>query len=45
MICCSNCGMKIPGEDRCDLAVVKKTIEGKEYVFCCSRCAEEVESK
>jgi YHS domain-containing protein len=45
MICCNTCGMKMPGKDKCDFAVIKKEIEGKEYVFCCSHCAEEVEKK
>jgi len=44
MICCSNCGMKID-KDVCDFAVVRKVIEGKEYVFCCRHCAEEVEKR
>ena len=45
MICCSTCGMKIPGKDSCDFAVIKKTVKGKEYVFCCPHCAEDVKEK
>ncbi len=45
MICCSECGMKIASGDKCDFAVVKKVIEGKEYTFCCAHCAEEAESE
>ncbi len=45
MICCNTCGMKIPGKDSCDFATIKKMVEGKEYVFCCPHCAEDIEEK
>lgn len=45
MICCNTCGMKMTGQDKCDFAAVTKVIDGKEYVFCCSHCAEDKEKE
>lgn len=36
---CEMCNTKVPA-DKCVFAVHKRIIDGKEYVFCCVRCAE-----
>lgn len=41
---CENCKAEIPTEI-CQLAAYKTTIEGKEYLFCCVKCAERYEKK
>jgi len=41
---CEICNAEIPA-DKCVFATHKKTIEGKEYVFCCVRCAETFKRK
>jgi hypothetical protein len=41
---CEMCNAEIPG-DRCVFATHTKVIDGKEYVFCCVRCAEAIEKK
>mgnify|MGYP001058421277 CR=1 FL=1 len=44
---CRMCGIEIPeGEaKKCVFASHKRIIEGKEYVFCCARCAETFKEK
>ena len=39
---CEMCDVKIPA-DRCVFATHKRVVDGKEYVFCCVRCAEAFE--
>ena len=36
---CEFCKAEIP-QEACKLASHKKVIAGKEYVFCCAKCAE-----
>ncbi len=36
---CENCKAEIPAET-CQLAAYKTTIDGKEYLFCCIKCAQ-----
>jgi len=36
---CENCKIEIPTET-CQLAAYRTIIEGKEYLFCCIKCAE-----
>lgn len=42
---CGECGIPIPGGEKCALAVEMRKIGGKEYAFCCVRCAEDFERK
>ena len=41
---CEYCKAEIPSET-CRLAAYTTTIDGKEYTFCCVRCAERYEQK
>jgi YHS domain-containing protein len=41
---CSYCKAEMPTE-ACKLAAYRKTIEGKQYVFCCANCAQRFEKK
>jgi len=41
---CEMCNAEIPA-DKCVLATYKRVIEGKEYFFCCVRCAEAFKRK
>ena len=41
---CSYCKMEVPAE-ACKLAAYRKTIDGKQYVFCCANCADRFEKK
>lgn len=41
---CVQCNMEI-ADDRCQFAVYTRVIDGKEYVFCCEKCAEQYEKK
>ena len=41
---CEMCNAEIPA-DRCVFATQTKVVDGKEYVFCCVRCAEAFEKK
>ena len=41
---CEMCKAEIPA-DKCVFATHKRVIDGKEYVFCCIRCAEDFEKK
>ena len=36
--------MKITG-DKCEFAIYTYVIDGKEYVFCCEKCAEKYQKK
>lgn len=36
---CEFCKAEVPME-ACKLAAHRKVIEGKEYVFCCAKCAQ-----
>jgi len=42
---CESCGAKIPENKRCELANYKRTIDGEQFIFCCTRCADEYEKK
>jgi YHS domain-containing protein len=41
---CEFCKVKIPMET-CKLAAYRTVIDGKEYVFCCAKCAERYQRK
>jgi YHS domain-containing protein len=41
---CKMCKARVPA-DTCVFAIHKKVIEGKEYIFCCKRCAEDFEKR
>jgi len=41
---CEMCNAEIPA-GKCVFAAHKSVIDGKEYVFCCVRCAEAFEKK
>jgi len=41
---CEMCNEEIPA-DRCVFATHKRVIDGKEYIFCCVRCAETFERR
>ena len=41
---CGTCDGEI-SEEKCVFAIYKKNIDGKEYSFCCNRCADEFEKK
>jgi len=41
---CETCNAKIP-TDKCVFAIHKRVIDGKEYIFCCIRCAEAFKRK
>jgi YHS domain-containing protein len=41
---CELCEIEIK-EDKCIFAICKRVIDGKEYTFCCPRCADEFERK
>jgi len=41
---CETCNVEVPA-DRCVFATHRRVIDGKEYVFCCVRCAEAFEKK
>ncbi len=38
---CSKCDLEV---EECVFATYKKVIDGKEYVFCCAKCAERVQA-
>jgi len=40
---CEFCNIPIPLET-CQLATYRVTINGKEYVFCCQKCAEKYQN-
>ena len=37
---CEICKAKIP-QEKCELAVHHRVIDGKEYTFCCEKCAQQ----
>ncbi len=41
---CEQCSMEIAGE-KCAFAIYTRAIDGKEHVFCCTKCAGEYEKK
>jgi len=41
---CAQCNVKIT-DDKCEFAIYKHVINGKEHVFCCKKCAEQYEKK
>jgi len=41
---CKMCETEIPTET-CVFAQYKRTIKGKQYVFCCKMCADEFEKR
>ena len=41
---CKMCKVEIP-KNKCVFATHKKVSDGKEYIFCCSSCAEAFEKK
>jgi YHS domain-containing protein len=41
---CKLCSIPIPLET-CQLAVYHTIIDGKEYIFCCQKCAERYRQK
>ncbi len=41
---CDMCNVEVPA-DRCVFATHKRVIDGKEYIFCCVRCAEAFEKR
>lgn len=41
---CKFCKIEIPSIT-CKLAVYRTTVDGKEYIFCCSKCAERYTQK
>ncbi|MBA7646759.1 hypothetical protein ES703_54525 [subsurface metagenome] len=42
---CELCKAKIPSGSICELATYRTVINGKEYVFCCAKCAERYQKK
>jgi len=42
---CELCNVEICEPQRCTFAVIKRTIGGKEYYFCCETHAREFEKK
>jgi len=41
---CEFCKVKIP-EKICELSAVHRVISGRDYLFCCGKCAERYEQK
>ncbi len=41
---CDMCNVEVPA-DRCVFATHRRVIDGKEYIFCCVRCAEAFEKR
>jgi YHS domain-containing protein len=41
---CEFCRVKIP-EKVCELSTYRKVVDGKEYFFCCRKCAERYQQK
>lgn len=41
---CENCKTEVPTEI-CQLAAYRTTIDGKEYLFCCIKCADRYRQK
>jgi len=41
---CESCKAEIPTET-CKLAAYRTVIDGKEYLFCCIKCAEQYKQK
>jgi len=41
---CKMCG-EVAESEKCELASYQRNIDGKQYVFCCSHCADEFEKK
>lgn len=41
---CKSCKIEIPLE-ACQLAAYRTEIDGKEYIFCCEKCAERYKPK
>ncbi len=41
---CEQCNVEITGE-KCDFAVYTRDVDGKEYAFCCAKCAEKYTKK
>lgn len=41
---CELCKIEIPSEI-CELAAYRKVVDGREYVFCCQKCAERYQQK
>jgi len=42
---CKMCGAGIAETEKCELASYKRTMGGRQYVFCCARCADEFEKR
>ncbi|MBI5253415.1 MAG: hypothetical protein HY930_03335 [Euryarchaeota archaeon] len=42
---CGECGIPILEGEKCALAVETRKMSGKEYTFCCIRCAENFERR
>lgn len=45
VVCCELCGVKLKEGEQCIFATVKRTIEGKEYLFCCTKHADRYEAE
>jgi YHS domain-containing protein len=41
---CEFCKVEVP-QEACKLAAYRTVISGKEYVFCCPKCAERYQQK
>jgi len=41
---CEYCKMEIP-QEQCELAAFRTIIDGKEYLFCCAKCAQQYQKK
>jgi YHS domain-containing protein len=41
---CEFCRVKLP-EKVCELSAYRRVIDGREYFFCCQKCAERYQQK
>ena len=41
---CGHCKTKVSLE-RCEFAAHRAVIDGKEYIFCCTQCAQQFKAK
>lgn len=41
---CELCKIEIPSE-KCEFAIFKMIVEGKEQLFCCAKCYEQKQKK
>ncbi|MFP3985315.1 MAG: transcriptional regulator [Candidatus Bathyarchaeia archaeon] len=44
IIKCRQCNIKV-ANDKCKFAIYTQIVNGKEYLFCCKKCAELYEKK